>query len=293
MDFSGINVFLRVIDSGSFSGAARQLAMPKSTVSRKISELETHVGARLLQRTTRKLGLTDVGRIFYEHAVRIVAEVDEAAQAVGRMQAAPRGLLRVTAPLSFGMLGPIVAEYLQKHEEVRLELSCTDRTVDLVDERFDIAIRAGRLADSSLTARTLGSIKRVLIAAPEYCKGHGTPRTPAELAKHACLVFGAGTAPNVWTLESNGKRAEVRVVPRLTLNDPEILRRAALAGVGIALMPEFVCAEDIRGKRLRHVLPDWGSAAMPVHAVYPTARLLSPAAAAFIELVRERFTLSA
>ena len=293
MDLGGIRVFLRVIQSGSFSAAARQLAMPKSTVSRKIAELEAHVGARLLQRTTRKLGLTDVGRIFYEHAVRIAAEVDEAAQVVGRMQAAPRGLLRVTAPLAFGMLGPIVAEYLQKHEEVQLEVSCTDRTVDLVDERFDIAIRAGRLADSSLTARTLGSIKRVLIAAPSYCKEHGTPRTPTELTEHACLVFGAGTAPNVWTLESNGKRAEVRVTPRLTLNDPEILRGAALAGVGIALLPEFVCAEDIRAKRLRHVLPDWGSAAMPVHAVYPTARLLSPAAAKFIELVQKRFTLGA
>lgn len=293
MDLSGITVFLRVIQSGSFSAAARQLAMPKSTVSRKVAELEAHVGARLLQRTTRKLGLTDVGRIFYEHALRIAAEVDEAAQAVGRMQAAPRGLLRVTAPLAFGMLGPIVAEYLRKHREVQLEVQCTDRTVDLVDERFDIAIRAGRLADSSLTARTLGSIKRVLIAAPGYCKEHGTPRAPGELAQHTCLVFGAGTAPNVWTLESNGKRAEVHVTPRLTLNDPEVLRGAALAGVGIALLPEFVCAQDIRAKRLRHVLPEWGSAAMPVHAVYPTARLLSPAAAAFIELVRERFTLDA
>jgi DNA-binding transcriptional LysR family regulator len=199
--------------------------------------------------------------------------------------------LRVTAPLAFGMLGPIVAEYLREHHEVQLEVHCTDRTVDLVDERFDVAIRAGRMADSSLTARTLGSIKRVLIAAPGYCKEHGTPRAPADLAKHACLVFGAGTAPNLWTLESQGKRAEVRVVPRLSLNDPELLRSAALAGVGIALLPEFVCAEDIRAKRLRHVLPDWGSAASPVHAVYPSARLLSPAAAAFIELVRKRFAL--
>jgi DNA-binding transcriptional LysR family regulator len=291
MDLGGITVFLRVVQGGSFSAAARQLAMPKSTVSRKIAELESHVGARLLQRTTRKLGLTDVGRIFYEHALRIAAEVDQAAQAVDRMQAVPRGLLRVTAPLAFGMLGPIIAEYLREHSEVQLEVHCTDRNVDIVDERFDIAIRAGRMADSSLTARTLGSIKRVLIAAPSYCKQHGTPRAPADLAEHASLVFGAGAAPNLWTLESDGKRVEVRVTPRLTLNDPELLREAALAGIGIALLPKFVCAEDIRAKRLRHVLPDWGSSAMPVHAVYPTARLLSPAAAAFIELVRKRFTL--
>jgi DNA-binding transcriptional LysR family regulator len=223
--------------------------------------------------------------------VRIAAEVDEAAQAVGQMQAAPRGLLRVTAPLSFGMLGSIVAEYLRKHAEVQVELLCTDRQVDLVDERFDVAIRAGKLADSSLTARAIGTIKRVLVAAPQYCKQVGTPRTPAELEQHACLVFGAGTAPNVWTLESGGKRVDVRVVPRLTINDPEVLRGVALAGSGIALMPEFVCAADIKQKRLHRVLADWCSAATPVHAVYPTARLLSPKATAFIELMRKRFTL--
>lgn len=291
LELAAISVFLRVVQSGSFSAAARQLAMPKSTVSRKVSELEAHVGARLLQRTTRKLGLTDVGRIFYEHAVRIAAEVDEAAQAVGQMQAAPRGLLRVTAPLAFGMLGPIVAEYLRKHPEVQVELACTDRQVDLVEERFDIAIRAGKLADSSLTARVIGTITRVLVAAPQYCKQNGTPRTPAELAQHACLVFGAGAAPNVWTLESGDKRVDVRVVPRLTLNDPEILLGVALSGVGIALMPEFVCGQDIKHKRLRRVLPDWCSSSTPVHAVYPTARLLSPKASAFIELMRKRFTL--
>jgi DNA-binding transcriptional LysR family regulator len=291
LELAAIRVFLHVVQSGSFSGAARQLAMPKSTVSRKVSELEAHVGARLMQRTTRKLGLTDVGRIFYEHAVRIAAEVDEAAQAVGRMQAAPRGLLRVTAPLAFSMLGPIVAEYLRKNPEVQVELLCTDRQVDLVEERFDVAIRASKLADSSLTARSIGTIKRVLVAAPSYCKQNGTPRAPAELEQHACLVFGAGTAPNVWTLESGGKSVDVHVVPRLTLNDPEILLGVALAGVGVALMPEFVCGEDIKQKRLRRVLSDWCSASMPVHAVYPTARLLSPKASAFIELMRKRFTL--
>lgn len=291
MELSEITVFLRVVQSGSFSAAARQLAMPKSTVSRKIAELEEHVGSRLLQRTTRTLSLTDAGRIFYEHAMRIAAEVQSAKDAVGRMQAAPRGLLRVTAPLSFGMLGSIVAEYLRKHPAVQIELLCSDRRVDIVDERFDVAIRAGHLADSSLTARSLGSIKRVLVAAPSYCKEHGTPRAPTDLAQHACIVFGAGVAPNVWTLESAGKRADVHVLPRFTTNDLDVLRGAALTGVGFALIPEFVCAEDMRAKRLRRVLPDWGSAPTPVHAVYPTARLLSPTAAAFIELVRKRLTL--
>lgn len=291
MELSQIEVFLRVVQAGSFSAAARQLAIPKSSASRKVAELEAQVGARLLQRTTRKLGLTDEGRIFYEHAVRIAAEVEDATRAVNRMQAAPRGLLRVTAPLSFAMLGPIVAEYLRKHGEVQLEMLCTDRQVDIVEERFDVAIRAARLADSSLTARSLGTIKRVLVAAPGYCKQSGTPRTPAELAQHACLVFGAGVAPNVWTLESGGKRVDVRVVPRLTLNDLEILRSVTLAGTGVALLPEHVCGADLRAKRLRQVLPDWCSTSAPVHALYPTARQLSPKAAAFIELLKQRFTV--
>jgi DNA-binding transcriptional LysR family regulator len=291
MDLGQIASFVKVVQSGSFSAAARQLGMPKSTVSRRVSELEDQVGARLLQRTTRTLSLTDAGRLFYEHALRIVAEVEEASQAVGRMQASPRGLLRVTAPLSFGVLGPIVAAFLDEHPEVQVELVCTDRQVDLVEERFDVAIRAGRLADSSLVARSLGTIKRVLVATPSYCKEHGTPKAPAELERHACIVFGAGTAPNVWTLEAGGKVAEVRVVPRLMVNDFEIMRAAALAGVGIAWMAEFACAEDLRKGRLRHVLPEWCAAEAPLHAVYPTSRHLSPKVAAFIDLVRERLRL--
>jgi DNA-binding transcriptional LysR family regulator len=291
MELSQIAVFVRVVQSGSFSAAARRLAMPKSTVSRKIAELEGQVGARLLQRTTRKLGLTDAGRLFYEHALRITAEVEEASQAIGSMQAAPRGLLRVTTPLSFGMLGPIVGQYLRDHAEVQVEMVCTDRRVDLVEERFDVAIRAGPLADSSLVARPLGSMKRVVVAAPGYCKQHGTPRTPAELEKHAGIVFGAGVAPGVWTLESGGKRADVRIPPRFTVNDLDIMRGVALAGIGIAFMAAFACAADIRKGRLRHLVPDWCSATMPVHAVYPTARHLSPKVAAFIELLRAQLAL--
>lgn len=291
MELNEIVVFQRVVQSGSFSAAARQLDMPKSTVSRKISDLEEQIGARLLQRTTRKLGLTDAGRIFYEHAVRIVAEVEEASQAVGRMQAAPRGLLRVTAPLSFGMLGGLSAGYLCENKEVQVEIVCTDRLVDLIEERFDLAIRVGRLADSSLVARTLGSIKRVLVASPNYCKSQGVPRTPADLAKQASIVFGVGASPNLWTLEGGGPRTEIRVAPRLVANDFEIVLSAALSGVGIAWVPEFVCAEEIRKGRLRRVLPDWSSAETPVHAVYPTARQLSPKVTAFIEYLSKRLKL--
>jgi DNA-binding transcriptional LysR family regulator len=293
MDLNQMFFFVRVVQAGSFSAAARQLAVPKSTLSRKVSELEERLGVRLLQRTTRKLGLTDAGRIYYDQAGRVIADAQIAEQAVGHMQAAPRGLLRVTTPLSFGMIAPIVTEYLRKYRDVQVDLICSDRTFDLVEDGFDVAIRAGQLADSTLVARSLGSIQRALVAAPGYCKRHGTPKAPGDLEKHVCIVFGAGATPTLWVLESDGKRVEVRIAPRLTVNDPEIMRAAALDGIGIAWIPEFLCADDIRKQRLRHVLPEWRSAETPLHAVYPTARHLSPKVAAFIELVRERLRLDA
>lgn len=284
-------LFVRVVQAGGFSAAARQLSMPKSTLSRKVSELEERLGARLLQRTTRKLGLTDAGRIYYDHAARLVADAQIAEQAVGHTQASPRGLLRVTAPLSFGMLAPIVSDFLETYPDVQVELVCADRNVDLVEENFDLAIRAGVLKDSTLVARGLGFLKRVVVASPAYCKKHGTPKTPADLEKHVCIAFGAGPTPSLWTLESGTKRVEIRITPRLTVNDLEIMRTVATRAIGIAWMPTFMCAEDLRARRLVQLMPEWCGAATPVHAVYPTARHLSPKVAAFIELLRERIAL--
>ena len=292
MDLNQSAIFVRVVQAGSFSAAARQLSMPKSTVSRKVSELEQRLGARLLQRTTRKLGLTDAGRTYYERTARIVGEIGEAEDAVGRMQAAPRGLLRVTAPLGFRALGPIVADYLEKYGDVQVDLVCTDRRVDLVEERFDVAMRAGSLQDSTLVGRKLGTLKSVLVAAPSYCKAHGTPRTPADLQKHVCITFGVGATPNVWNLAADGKQAVVRVSPRLSVNDMDIMRDSALAGIGIAWLGEFICAEDIRKRRLRHVLPDWHSAEIPLHALYPTTRQLSPKVITFVDHLSKRLRLS-
>ena len=291
MDLNELLVFTRVVQAGSFTAAAKQLDMPKSSVSRKVSELEDRIGARLLQRTTRQLGLTDAGRIYFEYSARIVAQVEEADQAVNRMQSTPRGLLRVTAPLSFAMLGPIVAEFLERYPDVQVELMCTDRAVDLIEEGFDLAIRAGKLEDSTLVARNLGALKRVLVAAPDYCKRHGTPKEPADLATHACITFGAGVAPNLWTLYDGDRPIEVRVTSRLVVNDFDMMGDAARAALGIAYMPEYVCAHDLAAGRLRHVLPRWCSAEAPVQALYPTARHLSPKVAAFLDLVRERFSL--
>ncbi len=289
MDLNELLVFAKVVQAGSFTVAARGLRMPKSTVSRKVSELEERVGAQLLQRTTRKLRLTDVGQAYYEHCARIVAEAEQAELAVTRMQAAPHGLLRVTAPLTFSFLAPIVAEFLKHYPEVQLELVCTDRSVDLVQDGFDLAVRAGRLADSSLIARKLGSVERVVVAAPSYLEERGAPRNPKDLERHDCLVFGAGMEGNVWTLHSGNKSVQVSVRARMVVNEPDMLRAVALAGAGIALLPTLPSVTDFTSGRLRRLLPDWSSSGAPVHAVYPGTRHHSPKVMAFVDFLRERW----
>ncbi|WPB82699.1 LysR substrate-binding domain-containing protein [Archangium violaceum] len=289
MDLNELLVFAKVVQAGSFTVAARGLRMPKSTVSRKVSELEERVGAQLLQRTTRKLRLTDVGQAYYEHCARIVAEAEQAELAVTRMQSAPHGLLRVTAPLTFSFLGPIVAEFLKRYPEVQVELVCTDRSVDLVQEGFDLAVRAGRLADSSHIARKLGNVERVVVAAPSYLQERGVPKSPKDLERHDCLVFGAGMEGNVWTLHSGNKSLQVSVRARLVVNEPDMLRAVAVAGAGIALLPTQPSDTDLTTGRLRRLLPDWSSSGAPVHAVYPSTRHHSPKVMAFVDFLRERW----
>src|SRR5712671_2800982 len=240
MDLNEMLVFARVVQAGSFTTAATQLAMPKSTVSRKVSELEERLNARLLQRTTRKLSLTDAGRTFYDHCARIVSEVEDAERAVSSLEEIPRGVLRVTAPVNVAFLGPIVSDYLKRYPEVRLELFCTARSVDLVEERFDVSIRAGVLADSTLIARSLGTVKWFLVATPAYLKKRGRPRSHEDLKKHDCLLFGAGIDGGAGVrLERAGTSVQVAVSARFMVTDMDVLHAVATAGLGIALLPEF------------------------------------------------------
>lgn len=282
-DLSAVAVFVKVVEHGSFRGAAKAMAMPKSTVSRKVAELEERLGARLLQRTTRTLRLTDVGEQFHRRCARILSELEDAEHGVREMQEAPRGLLRVTAPLGFRYLGPIVTELLAQHPELRVEVVCTDRMVDLVDEGFDAAIRFGKLADSSLVARSLGTGRRLVVAAPSYLRAHGGPSHPRELAEHDCLVFGAGPERERWRLESRGKPVDVAVRARLVANDFDALDDACRAGLGIAMLPSDRCASAVREGVLEHVLPDWASPETPAHVVYPSTRHLSPKVRVFVD----------
>ncbi|MBZ4333841.1 LysR family transcriptional regulator [Corallococcus interemptor] len=289
MDLNELLVFARVVQAGSFTAAAKALRMPKSTVSRKVSELEERVGAQLLQRTTRTLHLTEVGRAYYAHCERIVAEAEAAELAVTRMQAGPQGLLRVTTPLSVHFLAPLVARFMEQYPDVQVELLCTDRAVDLMEEGFDLAVRAGRLPDSSLMARRLGDIEWLVVASPGYLQARGAPKTPSDLAKHDCLFFGKSVQGNVWTLHAGGRSVDVKVSGRLVVNEPDMLRAVTTLGAGVALIPGQQCIEDLASGRLQRVLPDWSSTGAPVHAVYPPTRHHVPKVMAFVEVLREHW----
>lgn len=286
MDLNDVLTFARVVRTGSFTAAARELGVQKSSVSRRVSALEEHLGARLLQRTTRALRLTDEGRVFYDHCQRALAELEDAEEALGGMGARPRGLLRITAPLSFGFLGPIVAEFLQRWPEVEVELICTDRVVDLVEEGFDVAIRAGKLPDSSLIARRVGSLPRFLVASPSYLRRKRPPRQPTDLAAHECVSFGARRTP--WLLQSGGESVEVAVSSRLLVNDFDLLRQTVVAGLGIGLLPEPDCAQALADGRLKRILPAWTGVETPIHAVYPSLRHLSSKVKAFVDHLQAR-----
>lgn len=287
MDLNEILIFAKVVQAGSFIAAARELEMPKSTVSRKVSELEARLGARLLQRTTRKLSLTEVGQQYVLHAERVVAAAADAERAVTRLHDMPRGRLRVTTPLNFGFMAPIAAAFLKRYPEVQLELVSTDRVVDLVAEGFDVAVRAGRLTDSTAIARDLGALKSYVVASPAFLKKHGTLTVPEDLKRFDCLVFGAGSERATWTLMRDGESVAIKVKPRLTVNDFDFLEEAALSHLGFALLPVFRCVDLLRAKRLKRVLSDWCSAEIPLHAVYPSTRHLSPSVKAFVDHLRD------
>jgi DNA-binding transcriptional LysR family regulator len=290
MDLNEMLVFARVVHAGSFTAAAAVLGMPKSTVSRKVSELEQRLNARLLQRTTRKLSLTDVGRTYYEYCARIAAEVEDAERAVSSLSGAPRGLLRVTAGLNAAWLGEIMSGFLKRYPEVQVELLCTGRAVDLVEERFDVGIRAGTLADSTLISRSLGRASWFLVATAAYLKRRGRPKSPEDLKRHDCLLFGAGSTTVTLRLEREETSVEVAVPARLLVSDFDVLHSAVSAGLGIALLPAFRCVEDLRAHRLDRVLRDWSAPSTPVHAVYPSTRHLSPKVKSFVEHLQERMT---
>lgn len=294
-DLNEIVVFAKVVETKSFTAAAQQLGLPKSTVSRKVSQLEERLAARLIQRTTRKLSLTEAGQAFYERCARIVTEIALAEQLITDMQSTPRGLLRVTAPVDLGSfrLAALTARFLKEHPDLHVNLDCSDRIVDLVDEGYDLAVRFGPLNESSLIARRVMAITFRLYATEAYLASHPPLREPDDLAEHDLIAFLPNMRLHMWTLHGPGDAtAELTPSTRLTSNNLLAVRAAVQSGAGIAYMPEFVRC-DPGNVELKSVLPEWHGAQADVFAVYPSVRNLSPKVRVYLDYLTEHLPLPA
>lgn len=281
-------VFARVVEAQSFTGAARILGLSKSVVSARIAELEDRLGTRLLHRTTRRLSLTAEGLALYERAAKIVAAGEEATAAAQAVGSEPRGVLRVSAPEAFGQhhLAEPIATFLARHPGVAVELFLVDRLVDLVAEGIDVAVRVSAgLRDSSLVGRKLADDRTVVCASPEYLERRGTPRAPAELLGHDCLRYALLKQGDEWRFRAGGPSFAVPVEARFTSASGAMLREAALAGIGIAVLPSFMVAPDVAAGRLTEVLAEFRFVRLAVHAVYPGGRAVSAKIRAFVEVL--------
>jgi DNA-binding transcriptional LysR family regulator len=288
-DLNDVIVFARVARERSFTRAARALGMPKSTVSERVARLEAKLGVRLLERTTRSLRLTASGTAYFARVSRIALELEEADAAVTAAHQTPRGVLRVASPLLFAQvfLADVVSEYLTRYPDVQVELVVADRAFDLLEEDLDVAVHVVGAMDVQIVARKLGIGDRYCVASPAYLAARGSPASPSELADHDCLVSGA-TRQVMWAFDKDGGTHSVSVVARYVVSSIELVHRAALAGHGVAVLPSFLCANDVAAGKLAVVLEGWSPGEVAVHLVYPSHRHLSARVRAFVDLVVER-----
>lgn len=289
---SGIEVFVRVVETESFSRAAEELGLSKSTVSKQIRRLEDRLGVRLLNRTTRSMSLTDVGQSFYERCANIVAEARDAERAVTDMQATPTGRLRVNAPMSFGQLhlARAVGAFLQTCPGIEVDLTLADRIVDIVDEGYDLAIRIAHLPDSSLIAVKLAPCRRVVVASPAYLQAAGAPAHPNDLADHACLSYTYQSSGDLWHFEdSDGASLSVRVTGPLRINNGDAIAQAALDGLGVAYLPTFIVGPALADGGLLQLLDPYCTDDTAVYAVMPHSRNVSPKVRVFVDFLKDRF----
>ena len=285
-----MRIFVESVDAGSFTAAAERLELSKQFVSKRVSALEAGLGARLLIRTTRKLRVTELGLAYYERARGILQQVDDAEQMVASQVAEPRGLLRVAAPMSFGTmhLSPSIPDFLQRYPEVSLDLDLNDRRVDLISEGYDMALRIGKLEDSSMVARRLAPLDRVICASPAYLERHGEPMSLEALRSHTCLLYGLNRSME-WDLARDGKTLSVPVSGRLRVNNGELLRDAAIAGLGLAFLPTFIISPALADGRLVSLLDAYRPPATSIYAVYPQHRQSSLLIRSLTDFLHDRF----
>lgn len=288
MQIEDLRIFITVINAGNFTAAAEQLMLSKQYVSRRMAALEASLGVRLLIRNTRKLSVTDSGQIFSRHAQKILDDIHEAELAVSEKTRELQGAFRVSIPMSYGMsyLSPLIAEFLRLHPLVQFQVELGDRYVDMIGEGFDIAIRIGLLSDSTLIARRLSVLKRVICCSPDYLQRAGMPLLPEDLLQHACLRYGR-EGQNGWELLQEGKRKLLDVHGPIVSNNGEVLRDAALAGLGLVLLPEFIVDEALKTGSLISVLEAFQPEPLVLSAVYPQHRQRSEVTRAFLSFLEE------
>ncbi|AXM95198.1 LysR family transcriptional regulator [Pseudomonas plecoglossicida] len=287
--YEDMRIFAQVMDAGSFTAAADRLGMSKQSVSRRLMQLEERLGVRLLNRSTRRLDATPLGQHYYQSALRLLGEVQQVEQDISGQTQALRGTLRLSAPLSFAMahLGCLLTEFLQLHPQVDVEVDLSDRAVDLIGEGYDLALRIGALEDSSLIARRIADVERVYCASPAYLKARGVPRRPAELAGHDCLPYGHSRQVQ-WQFRHAGKAQAIAVSGRMRANNGEMLRDAAIAGMGVTYLPTFIVGQALAEGRLVTLLDDWAPPALQLSAVYPQHRQVARPVQGFVGFLRER-----
>ncbi|MDX2142924.1 MAG: LysR substrate-binding domain-containing protein [Rhodospirillaceae bacterium] len=280
---AALRAFAAVAEAESFSAAAVRLKTSKSAVSKQVTALEHDLGVRLLNRTTRKVGLTSAGETYARRAERLLADLEDADQTVRRQAAAPAGRLRLAAPMTFGImhLGDFVATFMKKYPDIVVDLNLSDRYIDLIEERVDLAIRIGTLKDSSLQARVLAPSKVYICAAPAYLKAHGTPHKPKDLLAHHCLTYTQADGTTSWRL----KGGAINVAGRAHSNNGDILRRLALKGLGLVRVPSFIVGPDIKRGALVSVLEDYVPQHSTINAVYPPSRHVAAPVRAFIDFM--------
>ncbi|MGM0559427.1 MAG: LysR family transcriptional regulator [Myxococcota bacterium] len=288
----GLEVFVGVVDNEGFTAAARELDVSKSFVSKQISRLEDRLGVRLLNRTTRQVTPTAAGEAFYDRCAQILEDLEAAERAVTQLQTSPRGTLRVSLPMSFGLnyVAPVIGGFLEQFPELEIDLDFSDRQVDIVDEGYDMVIRIGNLKDSSLIARKLAPTERFVCASSSYLKEHGVPKHPQDLKNHECLLYSYKSHGPSWRFEGPDGEILVRVDGRIRSNNGNALVHAAVAGLGLTLSPDFISADAIRSGELEPVLTDWTDSGMAVWALYPHRRYLSAKVRLFVDYLREQFS---
>ncbi len=285
-----MRVFAAVVDAGSFVGAAEEIDLSKAAVSRHVQELEARLGVRLLQRTTRRLSLTDEGEVFHARCKDLLANVEEAEAEITARAGAAAGVLKINVPVSFGNLhlAPLWGLFLARNPKVTLDITLSDRVVDLVDEGFDLAVRIARLPDSSLVSRKLASTRLIICASPDYLRQHGTPAHPADLAHHAVVAYSLSSMGDNWRFDGPDGSTTVKVRPRLHTNSGDTCRAVALQHQGIVFQPSFLVGDDLKSGALVQLLANHLSTALGIYAVYPSRKHLSPKVRVLVDFLIEQ-----